>query len=236
MFTITRFAAGVKGCGRIDVMTPHRTSLRPYGGVPAEQRRAARRAALMEAGLDVLGTRGWAAATVRSVCARARLNDRYFYESFPDLDALLLAVVDDQAAQATALITAVARRAPRRPRPRATAVVSAIVDFLTADPRRARVLACEFPAAPLLQERRRKIIEVLAGIYADQARELLDEVPLGETDLAMTALTVVSGLWELLSAWLRGDVETDRDHLVEYVVALLLTTTELAPALDRRLR
>lgn len=210
--------------------------MRPYRGVPAEQRRAGRRAALLEAGLDVLGTDGWASATVRGVCSRAKLNDRYFYESFADLDALLLAVVDDQAAQATGLIEDVARRAPRRLRPRTTAMVGAIVDFLTADPRRARVLACEFPASPLLQERRRAIIGVLADIYIAQVRELLDEVPLGETDLRMTALTVVSGLWELLAAWLRGDVETGRDHLVAYVVALLLTTTDLAPALDHRLR
>ncbi|TYB56209.1 TetR/AcrR family transcriptional regulator [Nonomuraea sp. PA05] len=217
-------------------MTPHRTSVRPYRGEPAEQRRARRRAALLEAGLDVLGTGGWAAATVRGVCARAGLNDRYFHESFTDLDALLLAVVDDQAAQATGLITAVAAKAPRRLRPRAAAVVSAIVDFLAADQRRARVLAYEFPASALLQERRRQIIETLAGIYIEQARELLDEVPLSETDLRMTALTVVSGLWELLSAWLRGDVDTGRDHLVDYVVALLLSTTDLAPALDHRLR
>ncbi|MFB4268605.1 TetR/AcrR family transcriptional regulator [Nonomuraea sp. GTA35] len=216
-------------------MTPHRTSMRPYRGVPAEQRRARRRAALLQAGLDVLGTEGWAAATVRGVCSRAGLNDRYFHESFTDLDALLLAVVDDQAAQVTDLITTVAAQSPRRLRARATAVVSAIVDFLAADPRRARVLAYEFPASPLLQERRRQIIATLAGIYLGQVGELFEETPLGETDLRMTALTVVSGLWELLSAWLRGDVDTGRDHLVDYIVALLLTTTELAPALDRRL-
>ncbi|MBB6550653.1 TetR/AcrR family transcriptional regulator [Nonomuraea rubra] len=216
-------------------MTPHPTSVRPYRGVPAEQRRALRRAALLEAGLDVLGTGGWATVTVRGVCSRAGLNDRYFHESFSDLDALLLAVVDDQAAQVTDLITAVAARSPRRLRARATAVVSAIVDFLAADPRRARILAYEFAAGPLLQERRRQIIATLAGIYLDQARELFGETPLSETDLRMTALTVVSGLWELLSAWLRGDVDTGRDHLVDYIVALLLTTTELGPALDQRL-
>ncbi|WP_375112195.1 TetR/AcrR family transcriptional regulator [Nonomuraea sp. MTCD27] len=217
-------------------MTPHRPPVRPYRGVPAEQRRAGRRAALLAAGLDLLGTQGWAAATVRGVSARAGLNDRYFYESFADLDALLLAVVDDQAAQATDMIQAVADGAPRRLRARTTAVVTAIVDFLAADPRRARILAYEFPASPLLQQRRRRITGVLAGIFTAQVHELLDEVPLSETDLAMTALTIVSGLWELLSAWFRGEVDTDRDHLIDYVVALLLTTTDLAPALDHRLR
>nr|BFE80268.1 hypothetical protein GCM10020093_028690 [Planobispora longispora] len=79
-----------------------------------------------------------------------RLNDRYFYESFTDLDALLLAVVDDQAARGTAVILAAASAPPHRLRARARAVVEAIVDFLSADPRRGRVLAHEFSAHPLL--------------------------------------------------------------------------------------
>lgn len=204
--------------------------------MPAEQRRARRRAALLEAGLEVLGTRGWAAATVRGVCGQAGLNDRYFYESFADLDALLLAVADDQAARCTGLILDVARRAPRRLRPRTRAMVTAMVDFLAADPRRARILAYEFPANPLLQERRRRIIGELTGIFTAQVHELFDEVPLGPADLEMTALTVVSGLWELLAAWFRGEVDTGREHLVDYIVALVLTTTDLAPALEHRLR
>ncbi|GGL54282.1 TetR/AcrR family transcriptional regulator [Planomonospora parontospora] len=210
--------------------------------MPAEQRRAQRRAALLEAGLEVLGRHGWATATVRGVCKQAGLNDRYFYENFADLDALLLAVVDDQAAQGTAVILTAAEAAPHRLRARARAVVEAIVDFLSADPRRGRILAQEFSAHPLLQQRRRRIIRTLASVFTAQTRELLDEVPLSPADLHLTALTVTAsltvtaGLWDLLADWFRGDLDTGRDHLVDYVVAFLLTTTELAPALQHRLR
>ncbi|GIH77067.1 TetR/AcrR family transcriptional regulator [Planobispora longispora] len=217
-------------------MTSSTSSARPYRGMPAEQRRAQRRAALLEAGLEVLGRHGWAAATVRGVCKQAGLNDRYFYESFTDLDALLLAVVDDQAARGTAVILAAASAAPHRLRARARAVVEAIVDFLSADPRRGRVLAHEFSAHPLLQQRRRRIIRTLAAIFTAQVHELLDEVPLSATDLHLTALTVTAGLWDLLTDWFRGDLDTGRDHLIDYVVAFLLTTTELAPALQHRLQ
>ncbi|MFC4059024.1 TetR/AcrR family transcriptional regulator [Planomonospora corallina] len=216
-------------------MTSSTPSARPYRGMPAEQRRARRRAALLEAGLEVLGRHGWATATVRGVCRQAGLNDRYFYESFTDLDALLLAVVDDQAAQGTAAILAAAAAAPPRLRARARAVVEAIVDFLSADPRRGRILAHEFSAHPLLQ-RRRHLVQSLAAIFTAQVHELLDEVPLSATDLHLTALTVTAGLWDLLTSWFRGDLEIGRDHLVDYVVAFLLTTTELAPALRHRLR
>ncbi|WP_170201807.1 TetR/AcrR family transcriptional regulator [Actinocorallia herbida] len=212
----------------------HRT--RPYRGVPAEERRAQRRAALMEAGLELLGTRGWAATTVRGVCSLAGLNDRYFYENFADRDALLLAIVDEQAALGTARILAAAEESTHGGLPDlARASVTATVDFLTSDPRLARVLGHEFPAHPLLQQRRAEIIGNLAKLFTGRTQTVLGDSPLSDTDLALTAFTLTSGLWDLIAAWLRGDIPIDRDHLVDYTVALLLTTTDLAAPLHRRL-
>ena len=65
---------------------------RPYGGLAMEDRVAARRARFIEAGIELFGTQGFRGATVRGVCAAAGLTDRYFYESFPTLEALLAAV------------------------------------------------------------------------------------------------------------------------------------------------
>ncbi|MFD0533010.1 TetR/AcrR family transcriptional regulator [Actinomadura luteofluorescens] len=130
------------------VVTSQAPGARPYRGVPADQRRARRRAALLAAGLELLGTQGWAATTVRKVCAEAGLNDRYFYESFPDRDALLLAIVDEQVARGTDVILSAARRAPRHPQARTRAVVTAVFDFLTTDPRRAHILTHAFPSSP----------------------------------------------------------------------------------------
>jgi AcrR family transcriptional regulator len=65
---------------------------RSYGGLAMEERVAARRARFVEAGVELFGTQGFRGATVRGVCAAAGLTDRYFYESFPTLEALLAAV------------------------------------------------------------------------------------------------------------------------------------------------
>lgn len=208
---------------------------RTYRGVPAEERRALRRAALLEAGLELLGTSGWQSATVRAVCALAGLNDRYFYESFTDRDALLLAVVDDQAAQGTAAILDAAAHAPRDIAEIARASTSAVLDFLTDDPRRARILGHEFPTHALLQQRRGQIIHTLAGFFTAQTRDLVGDATLSDTDLSLTAYTLTAGLWDLTAAWLRGDVPISRDHLADYTVALLLTTADLAAPLHRRL-
>src|SRR4051812_23564273 len=65
---------------------------RAYGGVALEERVAGRRARFVEAGIDFFGTQGFRGATVRGICAAAGLTDRYFYESFASLEALLAEV------------------------------------------------------------------------------------------------------------------------------------------------
>jgi AcrR family transcriptional regulator len=62
---------------------------RLWGGTTLTERREARRTALLEAALDLIGEAGAAAVTMRAVCRRAGLTDRYFYESFSDRDDLL---------------------------------------------------------------------------------------------------------------------------------------------------
>jgi AcrR family transcriptional regulator len=65
---------------------------RAYGGLAQEDRVAARRTRFVQAGLELFGTQGFRGATVRGVCAAAGLTDRYFYESFESLEALLVEV------------------------------------------------------------------------------------------------------------------------------------------------
>ena len=58
-------------------------------------KRGRTRQALMDAALDLVATDGVAAVTVRGVCAQARLNDRYFYESFRgDIDEVRFSFVE----------------------------------------------------------------------------------------------------------------------------------------------
>lgn len=71
---------------------PAKAGLRRYGGRGGEERRAERRERLLDAGLACYGEVGYHAATVRLICARAGLTERYFYESFANGEDLLCAV------------------------------------------------------------------------------------------------------------------------------------------------
>src|ERR1700676_2886142 len=85
---------------------------RLYRGVSPSERRAQRRDRLLQAGLEVFGTNGYAASSIRAICAEASLNSRYFYESFSGREELLYHVYTDIVHEiASAVLTATAHAA-----------------------------------------------------------------------------------------------------------------------------
>src|SRR5690242_12208968 len=83
---------------RSDVQTGQRRGR--WTGVPLESRLALRRDNLINAGVQLLGSAGGPALTVRAVCREAALTERYFYESFADRDEFVRAVYDDVCTRA----------------------------------------------------------------------------------------------------------------------------------------
>jgi AcrR family transcriptional regulator len=202
-----------------------------YGGVSADVRRATRRAQLIAAGLDLLGGEGWQATTVRAVCARAKLTPRYFYESFTDLDALLEAVFDEVAAEATGAVLEDVLAASDDAHGKARAAIGAFVGLVDADPRKARVLFVEALGSEALMRKRFGLLRMFASIIEAQAR-LFYGIPSGHDALVQTtALTVAGGLAETLLAWLDGTLVVERDQLVDDCTDLFVATGEAAVAL-----
>lgn len=64
---------------------------RCYAGVEHAERIAQRHQRLIEAGVEQFGTLGYHATTMRTLTAAAGLSNRYFYESFDSMEALLMA-------------------------------------------------------------------------------------------------------------------------------------------------
>lgn len=193
------------------------TSTRRYAGRPAADRARERRARLLEAALEIIGSDGFAALTVDGVCAQAQLTKRYFYESFTDRDALVLCALDD-------LFDAIAdgiRRvvAGTEPGPaRARAVVEHLVAALADDPRRAR-LYVECTAQDVLRARRTRAIDDFTRLVCDEVFEF--EGPRRRSvDRRLAARVVVSGTTDVVTGWLDGTVRCSRRTLVETIVAL----------------
>jgi hypothetical protein len=109
------------------------------------------------------------------------------------------------------------------------------VAFLDEDPRRGRLLL-ESQATEALQRRRHDAVRLLATIVTNQAQELLGDAAPSRVDTELGAITLVSGALELLAAWLRGELEVTREHLTDFLVAMILTASDLSAALDREVR
>jgi AcrR family transcriptional regulator len=212
---------------------------RAYGGVPAEQRRAQRRAALIGAGLDIVGAGGAARLTVAGLCARAGLNERYFYENFAALDDVLLAVHDDVVTELTAAIVTAVAGAPDDARAKARAAIAAAVQLLN-DARKTRVLFVEPLAAPVLNARRADVSRAFVALVVGQAHDFYGATTalrIGSwADFA--AAHLVGGFAETLSAWLRGDLDLTREELIERTTELFVVVAEhlVGPSLDPRAR
>lgn len=206
-----------------------------YRGASASERAAARRERLMETALELLGTEGWSGTTVRSVCAHAKLNPRYFYESFTDLDALVVAVFDRVSAETTRALLAAAKAVPRGDADAAArAAIGTFIRHVTDDPRVARVLFAEALGNEALARRRLDAMHAMWQILARFGRGFYgrdqDTDPIGDVAAAL----LVGGMTELLLAWLDGRLALTREQLIEDVSALFVITGEGALAISRR--
>jgi AcrR family transcriptional regulator len=197
------------------------------GGSTLEDRAAARRAALIEAGVDLLGTEGAAGVTVRAVCRGAKLTERFFFESFDGRDALLRAVHAQVAGEAReAIAAAVVKTAPSGdPERVAGAAVGAFTAFLEADPRRGRVLLSESFTDSVLASHDLELIPAFAALLAAQIRALPD--PPDEVDAELTAVALLGALRTLYLAWLSGDPPISAARLNEHAARLILAAARV---------
>ena len=195
---------------------------RRYGGQTADDRGAERRAKLLAAGVQLMGTRGIAGTTVRGVTEASGVAARYFYESFADLEALHLAVYAEVIEEAARRSVVALAQAPDDHQARSRAVLGELVDLILGDPRKGRILVLEATASPALGRRSLAESSRFAGMLAATAaggdpNVAPDNLP---TELRLVSQFLVGGVTATIGAVLLGDVEADREHLVDVLVAL----------------
>src|SRR3954468_9591668 len=177
-----------------------------YRGVSAADRVAERRVRLLAAGLTVWADPG-IRTTMTAVCAEAGLSERYFYESFTGLEALLEAVMDAIAAEIETTSRAAAEAAGDDPVARVRASVRAFMELLMDDPRKGRVAIVESVAVPKLRQRRTELLRHLAHQSAIEAREWLGTRDRTENEDETAGLLFIGGMAELVAAWLDGTLK-----------------------------
>lgn len=116
---------------------------RLYGGMDADERRSERRLKLIDAAIEVYGEVGYRVATVKAICEAAELTERYFYESFANSEALLIAAYNHVVGHLHEEMAAAAAAAGDDAEARLRAALTLYFTRLKQHPKPARVFLLE---------------------------------------------------------------------------------------------
>lgn len=199
---------------------------RTYRGRTTAERVAERRARLEEAALEVIGTRGWAEATMTEICRVAGLTERYFYESFRSREALYEALLDDLGEELRAAVFGAAAQHDG-PAERMRASSAALVAQLVGDPRRGRAALLEGIGLQGLEQRRREAILGLFDLLGEQWETFFPQIAADPAERRLRATAIGGAAVALISRRLDGTLDVDDATLAE---ALSATGTAIAAA------
>jgi AcrR family transcriptional regulator len=195
--------------------------MRDYDGKTAAERIAERRERLIAAGFAVFGESGYEGTSVRAILRRAGLQERYFAESFSDVDSLLAAVYDRLMSEQVTLCRAAIAAAPTAT-DGARAMIETISRSFEESPDRARIklLREVGGGGPVARQQRAQGLEALASLVAG----LLP--PGDETYRRLVGIAVVGTGNELLIRWLEGDHQLTRGTVVDLVMLVFQTVLD----------
>lgn len=206
---------------------------RLWQGQTPDAREADRRQRLVEAGLELVGTQGVAALTMRAACRQASVGPRYFYELFATREELLEAVYDEAVERIREPILSAVVAAVRSDGV-ATAMLTAFdtaVAVVERDPRIGRILFRESAADDTLRPRSQTAMpEFVLAVVSEV-------VPDREEDLRAAGWTMLgysAAIFSLFLAWSEGVRHTPRAEFVRHCASLTVDYLGLDIELPRQ--
>ena len=194
-------------------------------GLDEEQRQAERRRLLLEAALELFGTRGYANTSIELLCQTAGIGTNSFYDLFPNKEAVMIGLYDrlgDWLRQAVTDQFVAHRDADDPLRPLISGFVHAAVD----DPRVAKVTFIEVAgiSATVEDHRRRSRNAFVDGVLAIGTAIRTTHTDLDDDQVARrpgpsprrNAVAVVGAIVEMTLDWVLNDDE-DRDSVEELI-------------------
>lgn len=193
---------------------------RTYRGQNANERSEERRQRLIDAASELYGTAGYHATSVKAVCQKAGLTERYFYESFANSEELLCACAD-QAMQATRRAV---RAAVGKPRTRAEALRNAGMSYIAElrdKPAMARLTLFELEGVSADVERymyaqwhqTAAMIERLLRVEEPDPATLVPQP-------SLVAIGLMGALYQLAKEWVRSGYQVPVPDVVEALVTI----------------
>lgn len=174
---------------------------RNWRGESPEERRVQRRERLVEACIEVFGRLGAEKATIRDICAQARLTERYFYESFRSTEDAFDTVYAQLRQDLVDKVTTALAQAPMTIPDLASAGLRAFYTYIKEDRRRAQIILIDaFYANRKSANRSRTAIKEYVQMVDRLAKALYPELP-PEFDVEMLAWGLVGMAIQVGTIW-----------------------------------
>ncbi|MDA8341492.1 MAG: TetR/AcrR family transcriptional regulator [Actinomycetota bacterium] len=206
---------------------------RRYGGLTPEERRAARRSRLVAAALERFSADGYANTTIESICSKAGVTARHFYEEFGSREELLRAVFDEAVEHAAERILHALEVATERSlglEARVRSGVDAFVHAFLDDPRRARIMCLEtIGVSRELEGHRRGAIHAFAAILESDAHSFVDVESTRREDVTLTTRALVGGINEIVVDWILADDPPPLDVVSRVTANMFLAVIAYRP-------
>lgn len=194
---------------------------RVYGGVTGEQRIAERRRKLIEAGMNLFGSAGSGSVRVKDVVAEAGLTERYFYESFSDLEALFDAVLEQANETIEIAVNAAVLTAPDDQMSRISVALRTSTETLADDPRMIRVIFVEaLGKGGRAGSRRNDILLRAAQNFYRWSGTDMGDFESSPMDARMKTFALAGAAAEILISWAEGLLDITAAQLADYLVGL----------------
>lgn len=191
-------------------------STRAYRGKQATDRSSERREKLIDSGLTLFGTQGYAATTVKQLCTEAGLTERYFYESFDNRETLFAAVATRCVTGLVAALHLARAQAEGEPVAQIDATLEAFFSWFEGDPRRVRIQLYEpLLISPAFQDLYRDVTYVFVAMMRDAIEDFFgDAVRARALDADLLAYGFVGSAIETVKAWAHAGFARPRADVV----------------------
>ena len=185
-------------------------------GLDADQRRAERRAQLLDAALDLFAEHGYLGTSIEQICSTAYIGTKSFYEVFDSREDCYVALLQRTSERLEAHMVAVAERAEGNERQAVPGILSAFAHALLDDPKIAKVTFGQAGGISATVERQRRTNRRWAAGFLVKIWDRYDEPSVAVADQRArhsVAIGLVGGLFDLISDWLLDSDPTAPDQV-----------------------
>lgn len=198
---------------------------RTYAGQSADERDALRRARLLAATRELIGTEGYAATTIERICSTAGVSTRHFYLLYANKEAAFVDLYETMTRQSYEHVLAALRDTEGKAlEERVPAAFLAYLAPVFADPQAARIAFVEvMGVSPRMEATRLRYRESLIALVETEGAAAVRRGEIRPRDFRFAALAMIGAANTVVYDWAAHDSRRPASEVERQLADLAVT-------------